>query len=223
MVLSSGTTETTGHELFSDLLRQYVDREGRVDYQGLKSKSRQLDEYLAILRNNPPEASWNRNRQLAYWINAYNAFTIRLILDHYPVGSITDIDKGKPWDTQWIRLGGNTYSLNEIEHEIIRPQFNDPRIHFAVNCAARSCPPLANEAFTEKNLDSLLEQRTSEFINNPSFNILKPAEASVSKIFEWYAGDFGDLVIFLNKYAKTKLNAGARISFKEYDWKLNEG
>jgi hypothetical protein len=224
MPLVEGLTadQITGHELFSDLLNQYVDREGRVDYQGLKSKSRQLDEYLVILRNNPPEASWNRNRQLAYWINAYNAFTICLILDHYPVESITEIDKGKPWDTQWIRLGQKTYSLNEIEHEIIRPQFNDPRIHFAVNCAARSCPPLANEAFTEENLDSLLELRTSAFINNPSFNTIKRTEASISKIFEWYASDFGDLVSFLNKYAKTTLNTGARISFKEYDWKLNK-
>lgn len=209
------------HQLFGELLKKYVSATGKVDYAGLSTEESKLDEYLSILEKNLPEDSWSRNQQLAYWINAYNAFTIKLILDHYPVVSIMDIDDGKPWDTKWIELGDQTFSLNHIEHEIIRPQFNEPRIHFAVNCAAKSCPPLANLAFTEQNIDDLLTERTSNFINNSEFNTFKKDQASISKIFEWYASDFGDLVSFLNRYSDTKLNSGARISFREYDWKLN--
>jgi hypothetical protein len=210
------------HQLFGELLKKYVSAGGKVDYAGLSSDESKLDQYLSILEKNLPEDSWSRNQQLAYWINAYNAFTIKLILDHYPLVSIMDIDDGKPWDTRWIELGDRTFSLNQIEHEIIRPQFNEPRIHFAVNCAAKSCPPLANVAFTEQNLDALLTERTSKFINNTEFNALKRDQASISKIFEWYASDFGDLVSFLNRHSNTKLDSGARISFREYDWKLND-
>lgn len=209
------------HRLFGELLKKYVSVTGKVDYAGLSTEESKLDQYLSILEKNLPEDSWSRNQQLAYWINAYNAFTIKLILDHYPVVSIMDIDDGKPWDTKWIELGDQTFSLNQLEHEIIRPQFNEPRIHFAVNCAAKSCPPLANLAFTEQNIDDLLAERTKNFINNTEFNTLKKDQASISKIFEWYSSDFGDLLSFLNLYSNTKLNSGARISFREYDWKLN--
>lgn len=209
------------HQLFGELLKKYVSAAGKVDYAGLSTDESKLDQYLSILEKNLPEDSWSRNQQLAYWINAYNAFTIKLILDHYPVVSIMDIDDGKPWETKWIELGDRTFSLNHIEHEIIRPQFNEPRIHFAVNCAAKSCPPLANLAFTEQNIDDLLIERTKNFINNTEFNTFKKDQASISKIFEWYASDFGDLVSFLNRYSDTKIDSGARISFKEYNWRLN--
>ena len=132
-----------------------------------------------------------------------------------------DLDGGKTWDVKWIDIGDKKYSLNQIEHEIIRPQFNDARIHFAVNCAAKSCPPLYNRAYTETNVNDYLEKRTKLFINDRNFNQIVPMGAKVSKIFEWYKEDFGDLRDYINKYSKTKLNRAAQIDFKEYDWSLN--
>jgi hypothetical protein len=161
-------------------------------------------------------------KKMAFWINAYNAFTIDLIIDNYPVSSILNLDGGKTWDVKRITLGGKKYSLNQIENEILRPVFKDPRIHFALNCAAKSCPPLYNKAFTAENLERALEQRTRQFINDANFNSLTAEKASVSKIFEWYAADFGDLKTYLNKYAVEKLNNSTAIGFLKYNWALNE-
>lgn len=213
--------EDPGHGKFEVLLKKHVSNDGVVDYAGFKKDESKLDTYLALLADDPASESWTRAARLAYWINVYNAFTIKLILKHYPVSSIMDIENGKPWDMQWIKLGEKIYSLNEIENEIIRPQFNEPRIHFAVNCAAKSCPPLANTAYTEENLESLLQSQTIKFINNSSFNNLKKEMIAISKIFEWYAGDFGNIVTFVNKYTNIKINAGAKVSYLEYDWSLN--
>jgi hypothetical protein len=217
-----GTSESPDHQLFNQLLNSYVDDKGKVDYAGIKNDLVKLDEYINVLRQNHPEAGWSRSQKLAYWINAYNAFTIKLILDHFPISSITRIETGKPWDKEWIKLGTKTYSLNQIENDIIRPQFNDPRIHFAVNCAAKSCPPLANEAFTEVNLDQLLERQTKSFINDQNYNSISQNNAKISKIFEWYSADFGDLITFINKYSKVPLNSSAKIEFQEYNWDLNK-
>ena len=160
---------------------------------------------------------------MAYWINAYNAFTVKLILDHYPVGSIMDIKSGKPWDWKWIKLGDKTYSLNEIEHQVLRPQFKDARIHFAVNCAARSCPPLLNRAWTAANLNNWLDQQAGKFINNAKYNQISAAGAKISKIFEWYAEDFGPNIIdYLNKFSRTAVKTGAPVTYLEYNWELNK-
>jgi hypothetical protein len=133
-----------------------------------------------------------------------------------------DLDNGKTWDVKWIKLGGKTYSLNQIEHEIIRPQFKDARIHFAVNCAAKSCPPLYNKAYTEENVNRYLEKRTIQFINDNKYNSISTKKAEISKIFEWYQEDFGDLITYLNKYLKQEdISKKAKVSFKEYDWSLN--
>ncbi len=159
---------------------------------------------------------------MAFWINAYNAFTVKLIVDNYPISSIMKLDNGKVWDRKWINIGGKTYSLNNIENDILRPQFKDPRIHFAVNCAAKSCPPLLNRAWTAANLESNFEKQARAFINNPEFNKISAKEVEVSKIFDWYASDFGNLIDYLNKYSSTKINANAKVKFREYDWALNE-
>ncbi|HHJ49386.1 MAG TPA: DUF547 domain-containing protein [Phaeodactylibacter sp.] len=209
------------HDLWDELLRKYVSSSGYVNYVGMRSEKANLDKYLAQLAANPPQKGWSRNEEMAYWINAYNAFTVKLILDHYPVKSIRDIHSGNPWDVKWIELGGNTYSLNQIENDKLRKRFGDARIHFAVNCAARSCPPLLNRAWTASSLSQTLDQRAKVFINNPKYNQISPSAAKVSKIFEWYAADFGDLRTFLNKYSKMSLEAGATIQYLEYDWSLN--
>ncbi len=209
------------HQPFNNLLQKYVTSTGSVNYLGLKQDEKILDKYLNELSKNIPDNSYSRNASLAYWINAYNAFTLKLILDNYPLKSITDLNNGKPWDVKWITLGNKKYSLNNIENDIIRPGYKDGRIHFALNCAAISCPPLLNKAFTANNLEELLEARTSSFINSQA-NDLGATKITVSKVFDWYKKDFGDVNAFINKYSKTKINKNAFISYKEYNWNLNK-
>ncbi len=210
------------HMKWETLLQTFVDGNGRVNYGGFKKSEGELDKYLRSLEENYPQSSWSKGEQLAYWINAYNAYTIKLILNQYPVKSILDIDNGKAWDRKWIELDGKKLSLNNIENDIIRKRFNEPRIHFAVNCAAVSCPPIVNRAFTASNLESLLQERTVRFINDQNHNKISDGKAQVSKIFEWYGEDFGDLVSYLNKYSKTKIEEEAKITFMEYNWALNQ-
>ena len=210
------------HSAWNKLLQAHVSSSGKVNYKGFKGQKSELEAYLKDLENFPPQDSWSRAEQMAYWINAYNAFTVKLIVDNYPVASITNLHGGKPWDVKWIKLGGQTYTLNNIENDILRPKYKDARIHFAVNCAAKSCPPIHNRAFTASNLESTLNSQAKKFINNSSFNTISANSIEVSKIFEWYAVDFGDLPNYLNKYANTKINSGAEIKFKAYDWALNQ-
>ena len=211
------------HDQWNQLLQKYVNSKGDVNYAGFKSNEAALQSYLDLLTKNPPQSSWSRNEQLAYWINAYNAYTVKLIVDNYPISSIMDLHGGKPWDVKWIRLGDKTYSLNNIENDIIRPRFKEARIHFAVNCAAASCPPLLNQAFTATRLNTQLEKQTKSFINNTSYNKIKPGEVQISKIFEWYKSDFGSsLIDYLNPYTEIDIKKNAQVKFKEYNWSLNK-
>lgn len=209
------------HVSWDGLLRKYVSATGKVNYKGIKA-DKKFETYLQLLKDNPMQDGWSRNKKMAYLINAYNAFTIKLVADNYPVGSITNLHGGKPWDHKWIKLGDKTYTLNDLEHKILRPQFNDARIHFAVNCAAASCPPVLNRAWTASNLNSNLDKQTKLFINNAAFNNIDEKQVELSKIFEWYKEDFGDLITYINKYSNTKVKDNAKVSFREYDWALNE-
>ncbi|MEQ8907247.1 DUF547 domain-containing protein [Ekhidna sp.] len=221
------------HKPFDDLLQKYVDEKGMVDYKGLKADRTKLKSYLTMLESNAPEKSWTKDQKLAYWINAYNAFTLELILEHYPVQSIKDLGStikipfvSTAWDIKFINIGDEEYDLNNIEHGIIRKEFDEPRIHFALVCAAVSCPKLQNQAYTPENLDAQLTKAAKEFLANPSKNEFKSAnQATLSKLFNWYGGDFnnnGTLIEYINKYSPTKLNANANIDWKDYDWALNE-
>ena len=209
------------HGQWNQLLQQYVSASGKVNYTGLLEQQKQLEAYLDELAQATPGSDWSRSASLAYWLNVYNAFTVKLILDNWPVQSIKDTRGGTPFDDKWIELAGKKYSLNQIENEIIRPRFEDPRIHFAVNCAAVSCPPLPNRAFTADNVDRTLEQLARSFINNDKFNTITPERATVSKIFDWYRQDFGTLHEYLDRYAEASVTADTEIRFKEYDWGLN--
>jgi hypothetical protein len=208
------------HSAWNALLQQYVSAGGQVNYSAWRNNMAPLEAYLADLAAWSPKGDWLRPEQMAYWINAYNAFTVKLMLDN-PTSSIQNLHGGKPWDVKWIRLGDRTYSLNEIENDILRPRYKDARIHFAVNCAAKSCPPLANRAFTAENLNRMLDQQTRNFINNDAFNTFAGGEARVSKIFDWYSSDFGDLRAFLSRYRSEPLGAETSIRFNDYDWALN--
>ncbi len=209
------------HKFFDYILRNSVSPSGVVDYKAIQADEERLDNYLGELQRFPPKADWTKAEKLAYWINAYNAYTIKLIVDNYPLKSITDLEGGKPWDKKWIELDGKSLSLNDIENGIIRPTFKEPRIHFAVNCAAKSCPPLANAAYTKDNLETLLQKNTVAFINNPQYNDLSGKAAKVSKIFEWYAEDFGDVAAYINRYMQMKRQPFKQVEFLEYDWSLN--
>ncbi len=211
------------HSIWQTLLQKYVTANGKVNYRGIKAERAKLKQYLDHLAANPIESSWSRNQKLAYWINAYNAFTVELILQHYPLKSIMDLEK--PWDKKFIKLGSSTYSLNQIEHEIVRPQFKDARIHFALVCAAASCPKLLNHAYTESKVQAQLDTQTRYFLNRSGKNTINADQVAISQLFNWYGDDFktkGSIIDYLNQYSETKINANAKINFTEYDWTLNE-
>ena len=208
------------HSAWNDLLKKNVSATGKVNYKGFKADLELLDAYMRSLNEGAPTEAASKEERLAYWINAYNAVTVRLIVSNYPLSSITKLDGGKPWDVKRYANGGKKLSLNDIENNILRPM-GDARIHFALNCAAKSCPPILNEAFTAENVNKLLEQRTRQFINS-SRTVIEKDEIKVSKIFDWYGKDFGNVVDFVNKYAKTKAAKTAKVTFLEYDWNLND-
>ncbi len=221
------------HAIFDSLLKKYVNEEGYVNYKGFLKDSVQFNSYLDLLsRNHPNEKNWSKEERLAYWINAYNAFTIKLICNYYPVKSIKDIKSGIPfvsdtWTISFIKIEGKTYNLNDIEHGIIRPKFNDPRIHFAVNCASKGCPPLRNEAYMASKLNAQLDEQAKNFINDGNRNKIQSAnKADLSKIFTWFSGDFKkaapSVIAFINKYSNTKLSEKATLNYQDYDWNLNE-
>ncbi|PPK86655.1 uncharacterized protein DUF547 [Neolewinella xylanilytica] len=209
------------HAAWSSLLSRHVSGSGTVNYAGFRQDVEALNGYLSTLAEEVPDNSWSNEEALAYWINAYNAFTIKLILDNWSVKSIREIDE--PWDQKFITLDGDAYSLNQIEHEIIRPNFAEPRIHFALVCAAVSCPPLATSAYTAENLDAMLERQTRNFINNEEFNVTQEEVVRVSPLFDWYAEDFGNVTEFLNRYLRTDIPTKKQLYFLEYDWSLNGG
>ena len=222
------------HAAFDKLLKAHVNAAGMVNYKGFQKDKADLKAYTDLLGKNAPSDSWSKDDQLAYWINAYNAFTIQLILDNYPVSSIKDIGSkikipfvNTPWDVKFIKIGGETYDLNNIEHGIIRKKFSDPRIHFALVCAAKSCPRLRNEAFDGKRLDAQLEDQGVDFLNNPAKNSITAKQASLSKILDWYGGDFQKMKgksvkDVVNQFSKTKITDATKISYQTYDWSLNE-
>lgn len=221
------------HAIFTALLKKHVSDQGKVDYKGFIAESEALDAYLASLSTNPPDRkTWSDEEQLAYWINAYNAFTIKLIINHYPVKSIRDIGPklsiplvNTVWHLEFFTIGGKKASLDEIEHKILRKEFDEPRIHFAINCASISCPQLLNRAYTAENLEAQLEQAARSFINDSKLNTLEATGAELSSIFSWFKSDFtrnGSLIDYINQYANVKLNKDAKISYNEYNWLLNE-
>lgn len=189
----------------------------------IKNNPEMLNDYIQLLRENSIKESWTRSQRLAYWINAYNAFTVKLIIDNYPINSIRDIDR--PWGKKFIQLGDEKFSLNQIEHDIIRPTFQEPRIHFALVCAAISCPKLLNKAYLPESLDQQLDQQTRYFINKSGKNEITNNHVKISKLFKWYQKDFttkGSLLDFLDQYTNISLSQSAKIDYLEYNWGLND-
>jgi hypothetical protein len=221
------------HQTWDTLLKQHVRPDGRVNYPGFIADSTQLNDYLQELSANFPTAThWSREERLAYWINAYNAFTVQLVIRHYPVESIKDIGPrlsipflNSVWDIKFIEIEGERLDLNNIEHSILRKEFDEPRIHFAINCASVSCPVLRPEAYIAEKLEQQLEEQAVAFINDPVRNQITRERAEVSKIFSWFKGDFtknGSLRDFLNRYAQSPLSPEADIDHLDYNWSLND-
>ncbi len=225
--------QSVGHEIWNDLLADHVSDDGWVDYKGFKRDTIALQKYLDLLSRNPPNATmWTKEEQLAYWINVYNAFTVKLIVDNYPLKSITELHP-KPyfpmintvWHREFFKIGESPTNLDAIEHKILRKKFDEPRIHFAIVCASYSCPKLRNEAFVGEKIEAQLTGQAISFINDSKRNIIHKDKVALSKIFKWFKGDFtknGSLVSFLNKYSKVEIDENASVSHMKYDWSLNE-
>jgi hypothetical protein len=220
------------HQLFQAVLKGHVDADGWVDYTGLAREPDRLDAYIAAVAEAPFE-ELDRNEKLALLINAYNAFTLRLILDHSPVRSIKDIPASKRWGDRRWSVGGRVWSLNQIEHEQIRPKFDEPRIHFALVCAAEGCPPLRNEAYTARRLEEQLKDQAGYvhrhdrwFVYDRNRNVVH-----LTKLYDWYGGDFKQAAGSVTAYAATfspelrqAIDSGdpPKIRWLEYDWSLND-
>ena len=225
------TSKAISHEQWTALLQKHVDELGHVNYQGFKNDSLAFGEYLQHLSSHHPnKKNWNSNERKAYWINAYNAFTVKLIVDNYPVSSIKDLGGAlykinTPWDIRFIEIEGIDYDLNNIEHDILREEWKDARIHFAINCASVSCPKLSNTAYESSKLEAQLNQAAIAFINDSTRNSITPEKARISRIFKWFSGDFIrdlNLISFINQFSSTQLNDDCQIEYQEYKWDLND-
>lgn len=227
------------HSAFDQMLKSYVDPDtGMVNYDGFKENVADLDAYLdsTIATTNLGELS--SDQQFAFYVNAYNAYTIKLILERYPkLKSIREF-KPDPWEQVNWNVAGETLSLNQIEHEKLRPVFKDPRIHFAVNCASIGCPPLRAEAYTAEKLEEQLEAATKSSLTSDKYAKVKKGKLYLSSLLDWYGKDFTNpeykghaesVAEYVAQYAnedvaKLVADKGAKtpVRFMSYDWNLNK-
>jgi len=210
------------HSVWDKLLKKYVSDDGDVNYKDFKTDAEILNNYINYLSTKIPTENWNKQEKMAYFINVYNTNTIKLIIDHYPIKSIKDIKN--PWSKNRIKIGFEDFSLSDIENKILR-KMNEPRIHFAINCASKSCPRLINKAFNSENVDALLDQAAKGFIADPEKNSITEHSLQLSKIFQWYKSDFttsGSLIDYINHFSTVKIQTDASIKYLDYDWSLNE-
>ena len=223
------------HSLFDQVLKTYVDDQGRVDYNGI-AKDRSFTVYMEALKTAPVD-SMSRNEQLALWINAYNAVTIDKVIKWKPKKSVRETFVPGVWTgtkfftTQEHTVAGRRLSQDDIEHEILRKQLKEPRIHFAIVCASSSCPPLARFAYTGENVQVKLEEETRKYINSERGTQIDSAknELYLSKLFDWFAGDFeyasGSVLNYVKQYldgeGRALLDKQPRINYIHYDWALN--
>ena len=230
-LIEQAAASTDGHAIWAELLNKYV-KPGGVDYARFKSEEKKLDQYLKVLEHTDLKRL-SRQEKFAYYINAYNAWTIKLILSAYPgIKSIKDLGTfwKSPWKKKFVRINGELLSLDDIEHHILRPRFKDPRVHFAINCSAISCPPLRSEPYLGSLLDQQLDQATQSFINDPNSYRIEGDVFYVSRIFKWFAEDFNnDVLGFYLKYTREDLKKKLaekkdviQIKYLNYDWSLND-
>jgi len=227
------------HRVWTGLLARHV-RAGRVDYAGLARESAELDGYLHALSGVTRTCydAWARVQRLAFWIDVYDAFTVRLVLDHYPLRSIRDIGllplaAFRQKIVPMPGLRGATLSLNDVENDVLRGELaGEPRIHFAIVCASKSCPPLRSEAYRGPDLDRQLDEQTRAFLADPAKNRVDAAAHTLflSSIFKWFRADFeaaaGTVPAFVARYlppagAAVAREPGVTVRYLDYDWSLN--
>lgn len=211
------------HSNWDDLLKKHVNKEGLVDYRGFKKDSKALNAYLQKLSKLEPTNKWSVQELLAYYINLYNAYTVDAIVKNYPLESIKDIDG--VWTRGNVPIGTNNLSLGGIENGVLR-KMNEPRIHFAINCASISCPKLLDEAYTASRINEQLEKATIQFINSEK-NELDTDNPKLSSIFKFYPKDFTvngkqDIIGYINNFSTVKIDPNATITYLNYNWVLNE-
>lgn len=235
----AASTQRIDHQEWDQLLSTYLrtgsDGVNRVDYAGLKRTDRpSLEAYLSRL-SETPISRFNRNEQFAYWVNLYNALTVKVIVDHFPVKSIRDIDispglfANGPWGAKLVTVEGEKLSLDDIEHRILRPIWRDPRIHYAVNCAAIGCPNLNPVAFTADNTEPMLDKAAVAYVNDPRGARFDGNDLVVSSIYAWFEEDFGGseagVLRHIKRYARPPLSGllEGRDDYSDhtYDWSLN--
>ena len=228
------------HSAWNRFLHSYVqigtDGIARIPYARVAASDRgALSADLARL-SHLPISRYSRREQFAFWVDLYNALTVQVVLDHYPVSSIRDLSISPglfsfgPWGKKLIAVEGEALSLDDIEHRILRPIWRDPRIHYAVNCAALGCPNLQPEAFTAANTEGLLDKAARDYVNHPRGAAVAEGELTVSSIYVWYEADFGGteraVIEHLKHYARPYLAAAlagvTRLSHDRYDWALND-
>ncbi len=214
--------EKVDYSEWKELLQRHTTSVGGVNYEGFKNDIEKFNKFLRILSNTKINGTWSKKDRISFWINVYNAYTVKLIVDNYPVNSIKEIEG--PWRKEFFSINGDSMSLGEVEHQILR-KFGDARIHFAINCASASCPRLIQIPYTSENLERLLERQTKEFINDPFYNTITNYTVNVSKLFDWYKKDFkashGTVTNFINKYSKTPIGSQKDKGYKSYDWSIN--
>lgn len=226
------------HMPWDNFLKKYVfPRFGTslVNYKAVNAADlRNVSRYLERLAQTPV-SRLNRKEQLAYWINFYNALTVKVVLDHYPVDSIRDIDispglfSNGPWGKKLVNVEGRELSLDDIEHRILRPIWRDPRLHYVLNCAAKGCPQIGREAFTAENTEKKLDAAAAAFVNHPHGVHFREGVLVVSSLYDWYGEDFGAdesrIIAHLMAFARTglreKLSRRTGIDDYHYDWALN--
>ncbi len=222
---------TVDHSQLNTLLQTYVNDDGWVDYEGLQKDEAKLDEYLEQIAR-APFADLGRNEKLALLINAYNASTLKLVIENLPIESNRDIPESQRWDAVRWKVGGQTWSLNQIEHEQIRPNFAEPRIHFALVCAAIGCPPLRNTAYQGERIDEQLQQQTEYVHRHATWFEFERDEPRLrlTRLYDWYRGDFeqaeGSVTNFAAKYSSELREAmeaeqSPTLDWLPYDWRLN--
>ena len=237
-VSNEDSSEVVSHSAWQSLLDKYLvaDAPGGVNlfnYKGVSQADRKaLQSYLEQLESIDPR-QLNKAEQFAYWVNMYNALTVEVVLKDYPVSSIRKIrfltSPFGPWDKNFMSIEGQKLSLNDIEHGILRPIWQDPRIHFAVNCASIGCPNLMPIAFTSANSDELMEQAAHDYIGHTRAFSIDGDNLKLSSIFDWYGDDFGDdqaaVIEYLSDYVNDDIDFDPFDSYKvkfDYDWSLND-
>ena len=230
-----GSTAGFDHSIFDQVLKTYVNNQGLVDYNGIAG-DQSFKIYMETLKSAQPDAM-SRDGQLAFWINAYNAVTIAKVIEWRPKKSVRETFVPGVWTgtkfftTREHTVAGKDLSQDDIENEILRKQFKDPRIHFAIICASSGCPLLPRFAYTEENVQTMLEEETRKYINSERGTKIDSAENMLylSKLFDWFAGDFeyksGSVLNFIKPYLGQKalafMEKNPKIKYLPYDWALN--